>query len=334
MKAIIPLAGIGSRLRPHTHTQPKALVPVAGKPILGHIMDGLIEAGITDFILVIGYLGSKIQEYVKNSYTSSDLRIQFVIQEPREGIGHSVWTARELFKSDEEILIQLGDSILNLDYQAFFQVKGTNLAIKKVSNPDWFGIAELKANGKIKKVIEKPKIPKSNQALVGLYKISNIPLLLQCLDELITNNLRTYGEFHLTDALMLMIEKGEDMKAYEVLNWFDCGKMDSLLNANAILLNKPEFRDKSKFKFPNTIIIPPVSLGKNCKIRNSVIGPNVAIGDDTIVAYSIVRNSIIGSFSELNTAVLNKSVIGNDTLIRGHSNSLNIGDNTEINFNA
>jgi len=334
MKALIPLAGIGSRLRPHTHTQPKSLVPVAGKPVLAHIMDRLINGGIKEFILVVGYLSEKIIAFVESKYSESGIHVKFVTQSPREGIGHAVWVTKEDLQNEDELLIILGDSILNIDYENFIQKKGNVIGVKKVTEPGLFGVAELRKDGVITKLVEKPSIPKSNQALVGIYKISNLPLLFGGLEHAYKNDLRTLGEFHLTDALMYMIAQGETLISYDVENWYDCGKMASLLKANAILLNKPEFKDKNKFKFPKTIIIPPVSIGKNCSIRNSVIGPNVAIGDNSIVNYSIVKNSIIGSFSELNSTVLEKSIIGNDSQIKGHTNSLNIGDNTEINFNA
>ena len=334
MKALIPLAGIGSRLRPHTHTQPKSLVPVAGKPVLAHIMDRLIAGGIKEFVLVVGYLSEKIISFVEQHYAQEDVQVKFVTQSPREGIAHAIWVAKNEVENDKELLIILGDSILNMDYEHFLATKGNIIGVKKVTEPGLFGVAELRKDRSISKLVEKPSIPKSNQALVGIYKIANLPLLFDCLEYAMKNNLRTLGEFHLTDSLMYMVDQGETLISYDVENWYDCGKMASILKANAILLNKTEFKDKSRFKFPKTIIIPPVSIGENCNIRNSVIGPNVAIGDNSIVNYSIVKNSIIGSFSELNSTVLEKSIIGNDSQIKGHANSLNIGDNTEINFNA
>jgi glucose-1-phosphate thymidylyltransferase len=132
--------------------------------------------------------------------------------------------------------------------------------------------------------------------------------------------------------LMKMIEKGEKMNVVGVDNWYDCGKKESLLEANAILLGSPQFQNKFENEFPETIVIPPVSIGKNCKISGSIIGPNVAIGENSIVSYSIIKNSIIGSYSEIQSAVLNNSIIGNDSSLFGISQSLNIGDNTEINL--
>ncbi len=332
MKVIIPVAGLGSRLRPITHTQPKVLVPIAGKPILAHIIDYLLEAGISEFVFILGYLGEKIEAFVNTNYQDK-IQAQFVNQEPREGSAHALWVGRHFFENEKEILIFFGDSIVNLDMQAFLKSTTSTVAVKKVLNPTLFGIAEINPDTQIvSKVIEKPKIPKSNLALVGVYKINNVPLLVQSIDFLVKNNLRTNSEFQLTDALMHMIHEGEQIKPFFTDNWFDCGRKDTLLEANAILLNSHHHQQKTYKEFPNAIIIPPVSIGNHCKIEHAIIGPNVAIGENTIIHKAIVKNSIIGSFSELNEVVLQNSIIGNDTILRGLVQSLNIGDNTEINF--
>lgn len=333
MKAIIPVAGIGSRLRPHTHTQPKALVPVAGKAILLHIVDMLIENNVKDFVLIIGYMGEKIRKFILSHYKDSGLSIEFVVQEPREGIGHALYVARESFQDEQNILIILGDTIAQLNLNEFLDPEYSVLGVRKVNTPGQFGIAELNEKGFIKKLVEKPKIPKSNLALVGFYKISNPDALIEALEHLISNDLKTQGEYQLTDALMHMVEQGHLMKTAPVENWFDCGKRQSLLDANAILLGREmDTPPGANQNLPNTIIIPPVSIGKNCKITNSILGPNVAIGDETEVTYSIIEDSIIGSFSELKNVMLEHSIIGNDTRILGVNQRLNIGDNTEINF--
>lgn len=332
MKAIIPVAGIGTRLRPHTHTQPKALVPVAGKAILLHIVDMLIDNNVKDFVFIIGYMGVKIRKFILSHYQDRGLNIEFIMQEPREGIGHALYTAREAFRNEENVLIILGDTIVQVNLNEFLESKHSVLGVRKVNVPGQFGIAELNGQGFIRKVVEKPKIPKSNLALVGFYKISDVPKLIEALEHIITQNIKTLGEYQLTDALMYMIEQGHLMQTMPVDNWFDCGKRQSLLEANAILLGRNYKKSPSAKKYPNTIIIPPVSIGENCKITNSIIGPNVAIGEDTVVTYSVIEDTIVGSYSELKNVVLEHSIIGNDTRILGMSQRLNIGDNTEINF--
>ena len=329
MKAIIPVAGIGSKLRPHTHTQPKALVPVAGKPILSHIVDKLVSTGVNDFVFIIGYLGDKIEEYIKSNY--KDLKTQFVLQDPREGTGQAVWLSKPHVIENEEVIIALGDTIFDVDLKDVIESGESLLGVKKVLDPRNFGVAELDEHGIIRHVVEKPPIPKSNLALVGIYKIKETKQLFDALDYLISKNLRTQGEFHLTDAIMLMISDGVLFKTFAVENWYDCGVKDNLLETNAMLLKK-NCKAVESDKYVNTIIIPPVSIADNCQISNSIIGPNVSIGENTIINYSILKDAIIGSYSELKNAVLHHSVIGSDASLQGQSQSLNLGDSTEIDF--
>ncbi|MVN76264.1 NTP transferase domain-containing protein [Hymenobacter sp. HMF4947] len=332
MKAIIPVAGIGSRLRPHTHTQPKSLVPVAGNTILGHIIDRLRGAGLTEFVFIIGYLGEKIEQYVRHHYP--DMNATFVVQEPREGLGHALWLARDTFRHDTDgVLILLGDTIVDVDLPALLRQPGSVLAVKEVKTPSLFGLVETGTDGLVSRVVEKPRIPKSNYAMVGLYKLANSEKLAQALEWLIETGRRTHGEFQLTDALMHLIEEGETMHTAAVDNWFDCGRKETLLEANARLLDQPEFRVVLNYPdFPNTVIIPPVSIGVDCRIEHSIIGPNVAIGDRTIIRHTIISDSIIGSYSELSSAVMSDCIVGSDASFRGLNHSLNLGDNTEIDY--
>ena len=329
MKVIIPVAGIGRRLRPHTHTQPKALVPVAGKPILSHIVDNLISAGIQDFIFIVGYLGDKIEEFIRSNYPG--INKKFILQEPREGIGHAVWLARDLITGDDDLIIALGDTVFDIGLKDVIGEAHSSLGVKRVDDPRNYGVVETDAKGVIKAVVEKPAIPKSNLALVGLYHIREAKQLMDALDENIKNNVRTYNEFHLTDGINKLILSGVKVKTFPVENWHDCGNRESLLETNAVLLKKIA-ENPVTHSFENTIIIPPVSIAPTCKIKNSIIGPNVSIGDNSIVNYSILKDAIIGSYSEINNAVLHHSVVGSDASLRGLSQSLNLGDSTEIDF--
>jgi glucose-1-phosphate thymidylyltransferase len=329
MKAIIPVAGIGTRLRPHTHTQPKALIPIAGKPILAHITENLIDAGIRDFVFIIGYLGDKIEQYILQHYPQ--IKAEFVIQTTGKGVGHAIWLAKDYILQNEEILIVFGDTIVDADLKTICQTKGNFLGVKKVEDPRLFGVAEIDKDGKILRVVEKPEIPKSNMALVGVYKIEESKMLLDFLDSNLAQNLKTHGEFTLTDAIMQMIKKGSVFNTFGVSNWFDCGKKEILLETNSLLLKKLNY-DTSKYIFPNTIIVPPVFIGEGCKISNSIIGPNVSIGENAILNYATIKDSIIGPYAQIEFAILHRSLIGNDALLKGMSQSLNIGDSTEINF--
>lgn len=331
MKAVIPVAGVGTRLRPHTYTQPKPLIPVAGKPLIASIIDQLVsDGGITEFILVIGYLGDKMRNYIETRYPHLD--IDFVYQEARLGLGHAMYTAIKAYEDSDEILIVLGDTIFEGSVKALLQQPNSCLGVKKVDDPREFGVVELGDDNYITRVVEKPRIPKSNMALVGLYKISDVSILVEALEYIVTNNILTIDEYQLSDALMRMVEMGVKFTTFEVDNWYDCGKKDILLDTNAMLLRRQGNATENVPAFENTIIVHPVSIGDNCQIKNSIIGPNVCIGDNSILNYAIVSNSIIGSYALIEEAVLQKSIIGSDASIKGLSLSLNIGDNTEIDF--
>ncbi len=332
MKVLIPVAGAGTRLRPHTYTQPKPLIPVAGKPIISFIVDKLREAGLTEFVFVIGYLGDRIRDYIEETYP--DLSVEFVYQEHREGSGHAVWSAREVIEDEEEVLIAFGDTIFETDMQQLVASPHSCVGLKRVNDPREFGVAECDSDGFLTKVVEKPKIPKSNLALVGMYKIKEVDLLLQAVDHLVKNDIRTVNEIQLTDALQYMLEQGCKITGVPVNNWFDCGRKEVLLLTNSTLLAQSGYASDA-FNLPEydtTIIIHPVSIGKGCNIKNSIIGPHVTIGDYVEINDAIVKDSIIGSFSKLDGVLLKHSVIGSDARIKGMDLSLNIGDNTEIDF--
>lgn len=331
MKVIIPVAGAGTKLRPHTYTQPKALIPLAGKTILSIIVDQLHDAGIKDFIFIIGYLGEKIQDYVKAKYPH--LNCHFVQQNERFGIGHAINLTRELV-GKEEVLIVLGDTIAEYDVEDVIKSSYSMLGIKKVDDPRNFGVAEIEEDGFISRVVEKPSIPKSNMALVGVYKIRETEFLFSCLEKVISTDTKSHGEFYLTDALECMIQSGAKFQSFKVQNWFDCGKKDTLLESNATLLKKFGGNMTEENAFENTIIIPPVNIAEGCSIRNSVIGPNVAIGENTTISHTIIKDSIIGSYSNLKEVVLSNSLIGSDAEVRGVNRSLNIGDNTAIDLSG
>ena len=330
MKAIIPVAGAGTQLRPLTYTQPKPLIPVAGKPIISFIINNLQKAGVDEFIFVIGYLGEKIKDYIENKYP--DLKKEFVTQDQRIGTGHAILTAKDLVKDSNNLFIFFGDTLVDLDFHKMIESPTSCLAIKKVDVPGDFGIVEFDQEGNVKKVVEKPKIPKSNLALVGLYHIKEVNALLDSLEYNFKNDLRTEGEFSLTDGLMRMIEQGIPFSTVEVENWYDCGKKEKLLETNAILLDKEGYASVNLPSYDNSIVIHPVSIGKRCKIINSIVGPHVTVGSHVTINSSIIKESIIGNYTSLEEVVLKNSVIGNDTSITGFRQSLNIGDNTEIDF--
>lgn len=329
MKAIIPVAGAGTKLRPLTYTQPKALIPIAGKTILSVIIDQLLDAGVTEFVFVIGYLGEKIQRYIAKTYP--DLHCTMVNQADRRGIGHAIWLTKDAIQNDEVIIV-LGDTVCDYNVKEFISNSTSQIGVKKVDDPRSFGVVELDGKDHVLKAVEKPLIPKSNMAMVGVYYIKETEDLFNALEKNICGHTDEQGEYHLTNALEYMIEHGTQFHAYRVNNWFDCGKKETLLSTNAILLKQMSEQkgEDQPYHYDTSVIIPPVSIAEGCRIHNSIVGPNVTLGEYTTINSSIIKDTIIGSYAELEEVVLHSSIIGSDAFVRGLSQSLNIGDNTEI----
>lgn len=321
MKAIIPAAGIGSRLRPHTHTHPKALLHVAGKPILGHIIDELIAYNIRDIVFIIGYMGDRIIDYVTSNY---NIKTSFIEQKELKGLGYAIYLAQKHLV-DEPILIILGDTIFELNLNDVLNGEYDSVGTKEVADPRRFGIAET--DGKfVTKLFEKPEHPTSNLALAGIYFIKSVGLFSRCLDQLITGDIKTGGEYQLTDALSLMLKNGCKMTTFNVDGWYDCGKKETLLATNRYLLTQIKTVDG----YGDVIIIPPVYISPTAKIVNSVIGPYVSVGDEATIESSIVRDSIISSYACVKNCLLESSLIGNNSTYEGHFHQLNLGDSSEI----
>ncbi len=330
--AIVPVAGIGTRLRPHTHTMPKALIPVAGKAILGHIMDKLVAIGITDYVFVIGYHGDKIEAFISENYKT--INAHYVMQTIGKGVGQAIWLTKDYWQDKKQnLLIVFGDTIVEMDLNLLLAKKNNAVGVMKVEDPRQFGVAELSDKNQIIKMIEKPEMPKSNLALVGIYSIKDTKLLLNCLNHLLENEVKTHNEYHLTDALMLMIDKKAIFEYIEVDNWFDCGKKEIILETNQTLLKHGQYnKDKNLENIVNSIIVEPVFIANTAKIENSIIGPYVSIGGSTYIAHSIIKDTIIGPNAQIEYAVLNNSLIGNDATLKGTQQSLNLGDSAEVRF--
>ena len=323
MRAIIPVAGVGSRLRPHTYTLPKVLLNVGGKPIIGHILDRVIDNGFDEATIVIGYLGEMIKEYVLRNYS---IKVDFVEQEERLGLGHAIYLSRHTISHDP-ILIILGDTVFDVDLKALTSTDCTALGVKEVEDPRRFGVAETE-NGFITKLVEKPDQPKSKLALVGIYYIKNPHVLVECLRDEIKGNIRTRGEFQLTDALQMMIDRGERMKTFPIEGWFDCGKPETLLETNRHILDQ----QSTVVGRPGVVVQPPVFVSEKATVRNSVIGPYATIADEAIVENAIIRNSIVSEGARVANALLEDSIVGNNASVRGTYKRINIGDSSELEF--
>ncbi|MCE2504694.1 MAG: NTP transferase domain-containing protein [Chlorobi bacterium] len=321
MRAIIPVAGVGSRLRPHTYTLPKVLLNVAGKPILGHILDTMIEEAVNEATFVVGYMGDLVEEYVRENY---DLKATFVEQESREGLGHAIWLARESLR-DEPVLIVLGDTIFDVDLKPVMTGEHSSLGVKHVEDPRRFGVIETRGQF-VDQLVEKPENPTTNLAIVGLYFIKSSKLLGRCLDQLVHNNKRTRGEYQLTDALQMMIDKGERFTTFNVDRWFDCGKPETLLATNRHLLS----RRPLERRISGAVVNSPVYIAPTATIGNAIIGPNATIADGAVVRDSIITNSIVGEHASVEKAILDESIIGADAKVRGEIRKVNIGASSEL----
>ena len=324
MRAIIPVAGVGSRLRPHTYSVPKVLLNVAGKPIIGHILDKVIENGFTEATVIIGYLGEMIKEYVLNNYS---IKIDFVEQEERLGLGHAIYLSRHTI-SRSPILIILGDTIFDVDLKTLVESDESAIGVKHVDDPRRFGVA-ITQNGHISQLVEKPENPESNLAIVGLYYIKQPQLLVECLKEMIKSNARTKGEFQLTDALQMMIERGEKMKTFSVDGWYDCGKPETLLSTNKHLLSKMPVPDVAR----DVVVLPPVFISPTAVVKNAVIGPNATIAEGARVENAVIRNSIVSEGASVSDALLQDSIVGSNAMVRGTYKRINVGDSSELEFN-
>ncbi|HOJ38530.1 MAG TPA: sugar phosphate nucleotidyltransferase [Ignavibacteriales bacterium] len=325
MRAIIPAAGFGSRLKPHTITRPKVLLNVGGKPMISHIIEKLLTEGITKATFIVGYLGEQVEEYVKqyHPYLQSD----FVYQEKLEGLGHAIWMAIPTFDEDE-LFIVLGDTIFEVELKSVFEKKVSSLGVKTVEDPSRFGVAVLDENQYITKLIEKPTTPISKLALVGMYYINKKQDLIDALNELVEKDIRTKGELQLTDALQIMIDKGHKFITFQVDGWYDCGKKETILETNRFLLEKNYNTQIPK----SCVIIPPVYISEDAQIENSVIGPYTTISRGCIIKNAVIKNSIVRTGAHVEDILLKDSLIGPNAFIKGNYRIINAGDNTEIEF--
>jgi glucose-1-phosphate thymidylyltransferase len=327
MKALIPVAGIGTRLRPLTNKIPKVLVNVAGKPMLFHLIDELVKNDKIDtVILVIGYLGDKIKEAVDKQYTRARIKFKYVEQKEMLGLGHAVYHGKGLV-GDEPLFIILGDTIFEFDLDKVLSSEYSVIGVKDVEDITRWGIVESD-NGFVKRMIEKPSpdMTKSKSAIAGIYYVKSGERLFKAVEYLMNNNIRTKNEFQLTDALQKLVNDGEKMTTFDI-KWFDCGKPETLLSANAYLL-KRDYSSNNKYHTVNSKISSPVFIGDNCHIENSVIGPFTTIADNTVVKNSVVTNSLICEGSQVIDAELDEVIIGNGESISYYRKRIAKGDGT------
>ncbi len=318
MKIIIPVAGEGTRLRPHTLTRPKPLLDCAGKKIIDHVLKPLESIIVDELILVIGFLGKQIKEYVLENY---DYKCRFVKQEKLLGLGYALNLAMQGMENSE-LLIILGDTIVDCDFKSFTKTEDYVLGLRQVDDPHRFGIAELNGN-RIVGLEEKPDDPKSNLALIGLYYFKESNLLKETLQKHIDSGKLTSGEIQFTDALQGMLSNGIEFAPYELHQWYDCGTRKTLLETNKVYLKSTAVAD---IDLPGTEIVPPVYISKTALVSNSKIGPNVSIGEKVIVENSELSNSIISDEAKIKNSKLHNSIIGRKAQVENVEQELDIGD--------
>jgi glucose-1-phosphate thymidylyltransferase len=328
MKAIIPVAGMGTRLRPHTHTQPKVLLNVAGKPIIAHIMDQLPGTRIDHVVFIVGYLRELFENWARERYR--DLYLEFVEQPQMLGLGHAVGLGLE--HHDEEVMIILGDTIFDVNLQEIQKSPHSSIGVQEVDDPRRFGVV-VEKGGFITDLVEKSENPPSNLAIVGLYYIKNGGFLKECIDGIIADQIKTKGEYQITDALKRMVQQGEKMTTFRISGWYDCGTAETLLESNRHLLKKNSriTSDLSALRRTN-IIREPVFIAENAEVEHSVIGPYATVGDHARITSSVIRDSIIGDHARVDQAVLEGSIIGQYAVVEEAAKKLNISDHSEINF--
>lgn len=321
MKVIIPVAGVGSRLRPHTYTTPKVLLHVAGRPILSHVLEPILKLNPEEVVFVIGFRGEDIREFVEKNYR---FKASFVRQDNLLGLGYAVSLGMNHIQ-DGPVLVVLGDTIVECDLERFLTSGDYVLGVRQVDDPRRFGIAEVE-DGVVVRLEEKPLAPKTDLAAIGLYYFQDSRPLKAALDHHMASGRTTHGEVQFTDALQAMVESGIRFRPYEVTEWFDCGKKETILETNRHLLK----RLGAPAKVAGSTIVQPVFIGEGAIVRHSVIGPNVSLSEGAIVEYSILRDTIIGPHARVDHVVLENSLIGHHVIIRGSARTLNIGDSSEM----
>lgn len=332
MKIVIPAAGQGTRLRPHTHTLPKVMLPVAGRPIIGHILADVASLEPEEVRLVVGYRGETVEQYAREAFPG--LAVRVVWQREQLGLGHAVLQA--LDEGDHDgVLVVLGDTVFDVDYAAVTSHRDHVLGVRRVPDPERFGIVELDADGtRIVRVVEKPKEPPTDLALVGLYWVTDGDRLRSAIVGLVEGDVRTRGEYQLTDALMAMIAAGERFVPFEIGDWFDCGKAETVLATNRQLLDRrggtipPELAKAAGAA--RSALVAPLHVEEGCVIESSVVGPHVTLGRGVVVRNAVVRDSIVADHALVEGVVIEGSIIGPGVRVRRRPAILNLGDGSEM----
>ena len=323
MKVIIPLAGKGTRLRPHTHLVPKPMLRIAGKPVMAYVLEDLAKLGnVEQVVYITGHLKERVEEYARSfSFPSV-----FVEQKIQDGTAGAVALARPYV--NQPLLIVFVDTIFDADLSVIKNSEADGIIwTKEVEDYQRFGVVVTDKAGHMTKIVEKPTTPISKRANIGLYYIRNWKLLFEGIDHVLKQPANK-GEYYLTDAFQYMIDKGAKIQVIDVVGWYDAGKLDTLLETNRAMLDRGKGRRPDKAS--DSKIIDPVYVEAGARIIKSTIGPNVSIGSGTVVEGSIVSDSIIGAKCSIRDAKLTKSMIGDEVVIERFDGELTVGDHSEV----
>tara|TARA_B110000467_G_C18298370_1_gene469607 strand:+ start:208 stop:1212 length:1005 start_codon:yes stop_codon:yes gene_type:complete len=333
MKIIVPMAGRGSRLRPHTLTVPKPLVPVAGKPIVQRLVEDITKVcgePVDEIAFIIGDFGDQVEKDLIKVAEGLGAKGTIYHQEEALGTAHAILCAKESLKGN--IVVAFADTLFKADFTLDTTTDGI-IWVSQIDDPSAFGVVKLDDDNVITEFVEKPDTFVSDLAIIGIYYFKDGEFLSNELQYLIDNDIKEKGEFQLTNALENMKQKGTKFKTGAVREWLDCGNKNATVFSNQRVLEfeKETNNVSDKAHIENSVIIQPCHIAENAIIKNSVIGPHVSIGNNTVITNCIIENSIIQNDSTLTRATIADSMIGNHATYKGKNKDLSIGDYTEIN---
>ena len=334
MKIIIPMAGMGKRMRPHTHTTPKPLLPIAGKPIVQRLVEDLASVAgeaVEEVAFIIGpSFGEKVEEQLLSIASNVGANGSIHYQEEALGTAHAILCARSALKG--RVIVAFADTLFRAQMKLDKDCDGV-IWVNKVDDPRPFGVVKLDDEGSITEFVEKPQEFVSDLAIIGIYYFADGERIRDEMQYLIDNDIKDKGEFQLTNALENMKQKGARFKAGAVDVWMDCGNKNAMVDTNTKVLGF--LKDDGSLinngvKSTNSVIIPPCFIGENVVLLDSVIGPYVSIEKGTTISASVVRNSIIRPGVTISEAVVNNSMIGERALVKGRPMDLSISDDSTL----
>jgi glucose-1-phosphate thymidylyltransferase len=331
LKVVIPMAGYGKRLRPHTWSRPKQLLCLAGKTVIDHVLDtfnSLPENITIEYVFIVGYLGDKIKEYMAEEHPETT--VHYVVQDQIRGQSHAIYLARDFI--DGPMVMVFADTLIETDLGFLDEEISDVVAwVKPVPDPRRFGVAEIDKNNQVTRLIEKPQAMDNNLALVGFYYFKKGQDLIQAIEKQLDQKVQLKGEYFLADAINIMLETGTcNMRTEKVQVWLDAGTFETMLSTNRYLLEHGHENSEKASQRIGIHVIPPVFIHPEAEVGSSIIGPHTTVEAGCKIVGSIIQDSIIEKGSRVEDVLLKGSLIGQNTNVRGGSTSINVGDDTDI----